>query len=274
MDRFLGLSSTEWTGIYTIATLCLLLVAVMAALYAKRQWRTSREQVTDARRATVEASRPYVLATIEPSKASPQLFDLVVRNIGQRPALNVTITLTPPPVRAKETSSHKMADAKMLNEPVAMIAPGQEMRAFYDSHIERRGRDDLPISHQVLLKYRDTSQREYLEESVLDIEALKGTLFTSVKTIHDIAKILEKIHGRLDAASLLERSGSLTVEASIESKGEKQRRLDEEEAEQEESWRQTVEQSRGESVTEVSTSTNGEGALAGEGVETSETFGN
>lgn len=91
----MGLSGTSWTGIYTLITFGLLVIAVMAALYAKQQWQIGREQAEDARKAQVEASRPYVVVTIEPSGASQHLFDLVVKNIGQRPALRVCVTLDP-----------------------------------------------------------------------------------------------------------------------------------------------------------------------------------
>jgi hypothetical protein len=143
-DTFWGLSASAWTGIYTLLTAGLFAVAVVAALYAKRQWDSARGQVEETRKAELESRRPYVIVTVEPSEVSRHLFDLVIRNIGQRPAEMVSISLDPPPVRARETDGHELSNAKMLKEPVAMIAPGQEMRAFYDSHIERNGREGLP----------------------------------------------------------------------------------------------------------------------------------
>ena len=231
MEQFWGLSGTAWTAIYAIVTFGLLVVAVVAALYAKKQWQIGRALTEDARMAQVEASRPYVVVAIEPSGASRHLFDLTVKNIGQRPALSVSITLDPPPERALETAGHEIAKAKMLNEPVAMIVPAQEMRFFYDSHIDRNGRGDLPTSHQVSLRYRDSSGREYSESSVLDIEAMKGTMSAAVQTLHDIGKTLEKMGKIFDDASLLRRSGSIEVDGSIDTRDEDQRRLAEERAE-------------------------------------------
>lgn len=89
MDTFWGHSATFWTGIYTLITAGLLVVAVIAAVYAWRQWRASREQIDNARKAAVEANRPYILVTAEPSDASWRLFDLSVRNIGHRPARSI-----------------------------------------------------------------------------------------------------------------------------------------------------------------------------------------
>lgn len=204
-NTFWGLSSTAWTGITTLLTAGLLMAAVVAALYARREWDSAREQIDETRKAELEARRPYVIVTVESSETSRQLFDLVVRNIGQRPAEDVSISLDPPPVRARETDGYELANAKMLREPVAMIAPGQEMRAFYDSHIERNGRDDLPTAHKVLVSYHDSSGHRYTGMSVIDIHAMRGTMFTDAKTVHDIAKSLAEIQETLSKASVLGR---------------------------------------------------------------------
>jgi hypothetical protein len=224
-ETFWGLSDTAWTGVTSLLTAGLLVVAVVAAIYAKRQWDSARVQIKEGRAAELEARRPYVIVTIEPAETSRHLFDLVVRNIGQRPAVTVSVSLDPPPVRTRETAGLEMANAKMLTEPVAMIAPGQEMRAFYDSHIERDGKDDLPTSHKVQLSYQDSSGHKYTETSVIDINAMRGTMFTDVKTVHDLAKSLDEIKETLRNASVLGRNGSLDVEATVERYAEQQGRF-------------------------------------------------
>lgn len=226
MDTFWGLSQTAWTGVTALLTAGLLVVAVLAALYAANQVEIARAQSKEAQRAALEASRPYVIVTVEPSRASQQLFDLVVRNIGQRPALGVSVVLDPPPIRANEIEGHEIAKTKMMNEPIAMVAPLQEMRAWYDNHLERRGREDLPSSHQVFLRYRDSSGHEYDEVSVVDLEAMKGAMWTEVRTLHDVGKSLVEIAKTLKGASILGRRGSMDVDASVEPRSEKQDRRD------------------------------------------------
>jgi hypothetical protein len=133
----------------------------LAALYAARQVRIAREQAAKTRQAQLEASRPYVIVTIEPSGASRHLFDLVVKNIGQRPALNASITLDPSPVRASEAQGHELAEARMLSEPVAMIAPGQEMRTFYDSHVERNAHERTTAAESPHHAQEDSEARRF-----------------------------------------------------------------------------------------------------------------
>jgi hypothetical protein len=239
-DTFGGLSATAWTGVTALLTAGLLLTAVVAAIYAKRQWDIARAQIAEGRAAELEARRPYVIVTIEPSDSSRVLFDLVVRNIGQRPAVSVSIGLDPPPVRAREEDGFEIANAKMLTEPVAMIAPGQEMRTFYDSHFERAGRDDLPALHRVELSYQDSSGHKYAETGVIDINAMMGTIYHTVKTVSDIGESLEKIQETLKDASVLARQGTLAVEASIEPRAEQQERLASERAEARRNWDERV----------------------------------
>ena len=104
-ETFWGLTQTTWTAIYTLLTAGLPVVAIAAALYAKRQWQSTREQLGETRAAQLEAERPYVVVTIEPGATSRHLFELVVRNIGRRPALAASIRLDPPPVR-QESRGH------------------------------------------------------------------------------------------------------------------------------------------------------------------------
>ena len=217
-----------------LLTAGLLVAAVLAALYAAKQVRLAREQGEEARRVEQEARRPYVVVTVEPGLTGPQLFDILVKNIGQRPALSVSIALDPPPMRASEPAGFELARIKMLNEPVAMIAPGQEMRTHYDSHLERHNRDDLPSLHRVSLTYEDTSGHTYTETAVLDIDAMEGVLFTSVKTIHDIGKSLAEIQKTLKSASVLGRTGSIEVEAAVETHEQKTKRVTREMAKRQE----------------------------------------
>lgn len=217
METFWGLATTAWTAIYTVLTAGLLITAVIAAFYAARQWRDAREHAQEQRRAQIEAMRPYVTVTVEPSRTSMHLFDLIVRNIGQRPAQSVRIDVSPAPVRAREMGQPdiKMQNMKMLNEPIALLAPGQELRAFYDNSLERKDRDDLPTEHKVRVAYSDTSDHRYEGQFTLDLLALKGMSWTDVGTVHTLSQSLKKIEQVLSGSMLLKR-GQLEVQAITE----------------------------------------------------------
>lgn len=98
------------------------------------------------------------------------------------------------------------------------------MRAFYDSHIERNGKEGLPTSHKVRLRSLDSSGHEYNETAVIGIDAMKGTMFAEVKTVHHVATSLAEIEKVLKSAAVMGRRGSLQVDASIESRAVRKRR--------------------------------------------------
>lgn len=219
------LSHDAWNGIYALLTIGLVIVGAVAALSA---WRQLQAEL-----------RPYVIVWVEESKATPQLFDLVVKNIGRRPAINVSLSLDPPPKRAEEVRGHDIAKVKMLTEPISMIAPNQELRLFYDNHIDRMGRADLPTSHTATYTYEDGRKRwrkkpRYTESTTLDLEALKGTLFVSVNTVHDIGKSLKEIQKTFRNASVLQKYGVLETDTAVESR---QTRMAREESERKEAKR-------------------------------------
>lgn len=221
MDAIVGflsdITADGWTAIFTGG---LLITAVFTALYARRQWRSSRKHHEEQIEAQAEAVRPYVLVTVETSKAALNLFDLVIRNIGKRPATDVEISLNPLPVRAREMDDPEvqMKNMKLLNEPMSLLAPGQEIRAFYDNHIERRDRDDLPAVHHAKVSYKDMSGTQYTTDFTLDILALKGMSQTNVGTVHEVYKTLDKIAKTLSNSKLLQRSPELEVHAITETR--------------------------------------------------------
>ncbi len=198
MERFWGLSGIAWTAIYTLLTFGLLVVAVWAAVYAKRQWEVAQQGLVDVRRAEMETTRPFVIVQVEHLRSDRRAFDLVVRNIGRRPAFDVTVKLTPPPQRSREDST-PMSELRMLNEPISMIAPGQDLRTLWDDHADRHS-TDLPWRHAVALSYRDSLGNRFDEEAVLDLAAMCGIQWQTELTIHDAAKSLGEMTAQMKRA--------------------------------------------------------------------------
>lgn len=224
MDKFWGLTQTGWTAIAALAAAATLGVAVMAALYARKQIALAHRQGEDNRNAAVEADRPYVVVVLESGETSRHFVDLVVRNIGRRPAFDVRISLDPPPVRANEVPGHELANMRLLKEPIAQIAPGQELRAFYDSQIERFGRSDLPSLHTASLAYRDSAHRSYNESATVDVHALQGVMYAEVYSIHHVAAELKDISKVLKRSGIL-NGAKLDVDAAVEPRRDRDERV-------------------------------------------------
>lgn len=96
-DEFLGLSPAGWAAVAAIATVGTFIIALIAVLFARRQLTLALDQFKEQQQAQIEAERPYVIVTIEPSRATMRIQDLVIRNIGHRPAFDTRIVMEPPP---------------------------------------------------------------------------------------------------------------------------------------------------------------------------------
>lgn len=214
MTTFWGLDATAWAALAALGTFGLVLVASITAVAAFHQ-------VRESRRIREEQTRPYVVVSVEPSPASRQLLDVVIRNVGSTPAIGTRIEIEPPLKRADEDDQFPLAKARVFTEPIALIAPGYTMTVFLDNGIERKDRDDLPEVHTATVTYADSTGRPLRDTYTLDLAAQRGSTWIGVKGEHDAAKALEVIAESFSKAPLL--TGQ--VEAVIETRRGAGRRL-------------------------------------------------
>lgn len=183
---FLGLDSTAWTAIGSLAAAGTFVIAGIAAWIALRQVRQGRELAE-------EQARPYVIAFIEERPESSKMLNLVVRNIGQTAARKLRVTVDPPFIRAREDiEGHHFMDAVFLNETTDVLAPHAELSNFLDSAPERYAAD-LPGALTVTLRYKDRAGTELTDEYKLDFAAGRGDLRPDVHGLHHIAKTLRAL---------------------------------------------------------------------------------
>ncbi|WP_430332741.1 hypothetical protein [Rhodococcus sp. ACT016] len=185
-------ASAAWLTAW--ATVGLVVVAILTALYARRQLNEAAEAREQARELADEVAQPYVVAFMEPSAASPQLIDLVIRNFGQTGANNIRVTSSPKLQQSSESGAPP--DDVVLPKPIPFLAPGQEWRVFWDSGLTRKD-SGLPDSHTVVVTYADSQGRRSSSASVLDFQAHEGRSWVDVKSIHDVAKALKEVENLL-----------------------------------------------------------------------------
>jgi hypothetical protein len=173
-------------------------VAIVAALYAKRQVQGLRDQLTvaghqleEARALRREQAQPYVVASAVPNRVTPQAIEIVIQNLGTTGARDVSISCSPPLVR---TDQHGGAEEVPLPSTIPFLAPGQEWRTFWDNSVERaQDRYDLPDRHDLTITYTDSSDEPHTTPSVLDWAVFRGRMWMTEKTVHHATKELESI---------------------------------------------------------------------------------
>lgn len=200
-DEFFGLSPAGWAAVAAMATVGTFLVALLAVLLARRQLRLAINQLEEQRQTQVEADRPYVIVNFQPSPATRVVQDLVICNIGRRPAFKVRISTEPTLSSTLDGGSVHIAAARILTHGTEMLAPGQEIRTVFDSTIQRGERKDLPHTFHITATYKDSQGRDYTDESDVEWNTLEGAAYVEVYTLHDIGKALKGIEKKLDARS-------------------------------------------------------------------------
>jgi hypothetical protein len=217
MDNFLWLDQTGWSAVSALASALTFVGGLIAVLIALKQVRNAQE-------VHIDQTRPYIIVDIEPNTAWWALHDLVIRNIGQTPAIDCRIEVSPSLQRSGDGDQHRLGDAKIFKEPIALIAPGREIRLFFDN-MTTRTKTQLPMQYAVTVRYKSHATREEWTESYeLDAAALLGTQNVTVYTTHHAAKALREIAQTLKKSPLAKGR----LEAVTESRAEHRDRLREE----------------------------------------------
>lgn len=182
-DERRSVEPCRWAAAAAWATVAAAVVAIGVA------WR----QLGESRHLRREQAKPYVVAFMEPSPASPQIIKLVVRNFGNTTAHDVRVAITPPP---KRTDGRNGIEAVWLPKEIAMLVPGQAWETFWDYGPDRDDEPRLPDRHEARITCVDLlAPGEPREESraSLDWGQYKGRRWETIYSVHDGVKALREI---------------------------------------------------------------------------------
>jgi hypothetical protein len=206
-----------WPEVATVTIVALQLIVLVAA--ALVGW----NQVREARRLREQQSRPFVVIDFDIERGVETYLE--VANLGNSLARDVTFEITPPLQSSIDVQVEKF---KMLNEGIATLAPGKRYRTFFDTGIQRIG-SDLPLTYEVIVRYRDQDARRSFEESInLDLAQFLYLETPSRRDVHDVSEHLKDIVATLRKLTW-NRGGLLTVSRAEADEIETDRRREVEE---------------------------------------------
>lgn len=190
---------TAWS---TFAQAVIVLVAALVAMVQLRLSRRTRDEQT----------RPYVIVDVESNATWPWI-DLVVRNAGTTPAMDVTFELGPDFDSVHGLEGYD-ADA-LLSGGMPMIAPGRTIRMMLDNGDARAssapGLDYVHDTLSLRVRYQELDRRwhwwppgfrrrHHAEAFVLPIGLLSAQSRVSTpdvgETLADIARVLDRVVDR------------------------------------------------------------------------------
>jgi hypothetical protein len=177
-----------WTDVAGVVILAIQLVLlIVAAIYARGQLRSAREQLKAAEELREDQTPPFVVIDLESEE--PPFVDLVIKNIGPTMARDVTFEFDGTPLSTIEDID--LSRIKMFSEGISFLPPGKEIRTLFDRSDERQKID--MGGYTVTVRYNGPSGRAYSEEMELDFE-LYWHRWTLVRhSIHHVHAELKKI---------------------------------------------------------------------------------
>ena len=206
-----GVSASTWDVVGTLLTGGGLLFGGIAAVVAVLQHRAAGQ-------ARLDQARPYVILSAVENRVDRFIIDLELANVGNGPAYDVTINVTPPFVTSTDESGHEIRRARIFNEPVPMLAPHASVRMFFDSAFARFEKKDLPSRFEARISYRDATGHAWANElNIVDVAIQEGLTYSSEYGIHHAAAALREI--QKDTKKLAAKAG--TVDATIETRDER-----------------------------------------------------
>ncbi|MFJ6003652.1 hypothetical protein [Arthrobacter sp. NPDC092385] len=193
------------TWVRACAAILTFVVAVVAVFYAKGQLDNAQKQLTNGakdadetrklqRELLTEQAQPYVVVTMEESRAGGMFIDLVVKNYGTTAAQDVKVSIDPHPERAAHAGD-KLEQVK-IPETIHVLAPGQEWRTFWDSGNARHD-SGLPSEHAATVTYAGIGEKRLEFKTTLSWEFFESRLWLEIRGMHDLAKATREIDKKL-----------------------------------------------------------------------------
>jgi hypothetical protein len=167
-----------------------MLQAVIVAIAAVFAWSQLREVRSDR----WERQRPFVIVEVEPTpEHGPPHLDVVVSNIGQTIAREVTIDVDPPFITSWEGKAPSLQDCGLFGRSIPSIAPGRTHRLYFDSMGDRTDQD-LPDSYTVTVSYGEVGgRRPPPDVQHIELGMLRNFTYINTKSVHDVAEELMKL---------------------------------------------------------------------------------
>ena len=137
-----------------------------------------------------EQLRPYVTADLDYSSGR---LNLIVQNIGQRAAQNVSFAFDPDLIGAGDRNYSK----SHFKEPLAFIPPGKTIKYFIAWGNELTA-GKCSQKYEVVITYSYLKNQKAEERYKLDISPFMGMLYQKTDNLNDVVKALGEISRSLN----------------------------------------------------------------------------
>jgi hypothetical protein len=178
-----------WGGVIGAGAAALtFVVAVVAAVYAYKQWVVARQAREDALTAEVERSQPYVSVYLDTAAGWAQNVELIVQNFDPTAARNIVVDFG----GVLHRSGDQDAWSEFAVPLIPYLAPGQQWKTWFDSGASR-SKSDLPSQYQGRVTYTGLNGQERSEDLSLDFGPSETRLQLNEPTLEDLIKAVRAV---------------------------------------------------------------------------------
>ncbi|MGW4424932.1 hypothetical protein [Streptosporangium sp. NPDC004631] len=176
------------------------------AVSARNQAETAARQFALEQRVYRESQEPYVVVDIRPSEFAPEMFLLIIENIGPTIARDIHITADPPFQRTWDKEDvEPFANALIFTQGIPYMPPGRKLEIMFDVGFHLFA-SDLPRRYRVRVDANGPFGPVEPLTYLIDLEYYAGLEYHKIKTIHQGVQELEKLRKQMEkVAAELER---------------------------------------------------------------------
>jgi hypothetical protein len=169
-------------------------VAISTVVYAALTWRL----VSETRRMRDIQTEPKVIVTYKSREEWAPLLDLIIKNIGLGPALDIRFSVAPTTNSlGAQILLEELSGLSFLKNGVAFLGPNDVMRSYF-TNVNQSFEQKIAAQLSVAITYRSGRNRRYTDRYIIDLSELSGLRMLGKPPLHKIADYLEKIERNLD----------------------------------------------------------------------------
>jgi len=186
--NFIANNDSALTAISTAVIAVATMVSVGVTIVLARENRILRKAGTD----------PKVVAYLLPDHAHKNVLNLVLANIGQGPAIDVSFKF---PADGTDFRNHSVEIGNNENRSAISVLPQSEKVTTFFGMGPDLFKEPRLKPFTVYIRYKDTAGRQHTNEYLLDISQFDGLISIGTPADHEIAKALTKIEEHLRGLS-------------------------------------------------------------------------
>lgn len=179
---------------FDILSICIgAILMITTIIYA---WITGR-MLNETKRMRESQTEPIVFITVESIEGARSLLNLVVQNIGQGAAIDLTFKVEPDILLP---TNKYLSETNLIKQGFSRLAPKQRIEFLIASAIKIAKQDTKEL-HRITVSYKDRAGKAFEASYSIDFTELFGVPYIAKDPNEAIVNALKSIHQDIERVS-------------------------------------------------------------------------